>query len=73
MIDSYFFSFLLGHTFALLHRYHCLLHARHLKCFRANVHKISEVNLAFVRDVEGSGDGIKCDVYNINIDLVFGC
>jgi hypothetical protein len=59
-------------TSGLLHRYHCrLFHARHLKCFRANVYKIAEENLAFVRDAEDSGDGIKCDAYDIDIDLVF--
>ncbi len=59
-------------SFTVLHHYHCrLLYARRLKCFRANVYKIAEENLAFIR--EGFGDGIKtkCDSFDIDLDLVF--
>lgn len=54
----------------VLHHYHCrLLHARHLKCFRASVYEIAEENLAFVR--KDYGDGIKCDSFDLEIDFVF--
>eukprot|EP01040_Poterioochromonas_malhamensis_P012130 gene12130-13263_t len=51
----------------VLHLYHCRLgHARQLKCFRASVYKIAEENLAFMRDGEGSNDGIA----NLNFFLI---
>lgn len=48
-----------------------MLSARHRKCFRANIYKIAEDNLAFVRDGEGFSDGIICQNFDIEVSLVF--
>lgn len=57
-----------------MHVYSCILkNGRYRKCFRANLFKIAEDNLAFTRDivVDGVPDGILIDGFDVKVQLVF--
>jgi len=59
---------------AFSHIYQCTLkNGRHRKCFRANLFRIAEDNLAFMQEgaVNGALDGILVEGYDIKVRLVF--